>query len=110
MFWLSSKQLENMGHIIVSGIIYGQSIEEIISKKEETTPQNTFSEGLKKLDPFRLANSGCMNFCSGQTFHDNLVAHEREINEIVNINRESSSLCWDYYKNSRAKLFCGSIR
>ena len=25
-----------------------------------------------------LANSGCLAFCSGQTFHDNLVAHEGE--------------------------------
>jgi len=26
-----------------------------------------------------LVNSGCLAFCSGQTFHDNLVAHESEI-------------------------------
>jgi len=26
-----------------------------------------------------LANSGCLNFCSSRTFHDNLVAHEAEI-------------------------------
>jgi collagenase-like PrtC family protease len=26
-----------------------------------------------------LVNSGCLSFCSGQTFHDNLVAHESEI-------------------------------
>jgi hypothetical protein len=25
-----------------------------------------------------LANSGCLSFCGGQTFHDNLVAHEGE--------------------------------
>ena len=31
----------------------------------------------KKL--FGLANSGCLNFCSARTFHDNLVSHEREI-------------------------------
>lgn len=28
-----------------------------------------------------LANSGCLAHCSGQTFHDNLVAHEQEIDE-----------------------------
>jgi len=28
---------------------------------------------------FLLANSGCLNFCSSRTFHDNLVAHEAEI-------------------------------
>jgi collagenase-like PrtC family protease len=26
-----------------------------------------------------LANSGCLAFCSGQSFHDNLVAHEAEL-------------------------------
>lgn len=26
-----------------------------------------------------LANSGCLNFCSARTFHDNLVAHETEL-------------------------------
>lgn len=31
----------------------------------------------KKL--YGLANSGCLNFCSAHTFHDNLVAHESEI-------------------------------
>lgn len=28
---------------------------------------------------YLLANSGCLNFCSARTFHDNLVSHEREI-------------------------------
>ena len=32
----------------------------------------------KKL--YILANSGCLNFCSARTFHDNLVAHQHEIN------------------------------
>ena len=31
----------------------------------------------KKL--FLLVNSGCLNFCSARTFHDNLVAHQHEI-------------------------------
>jgi len=48
---------------------------------------------------YLLANSGCMTFCSGQTFHDNLVAHEKQINEMTNINKESPALCWDYYRN-----------
>ena len=26
-----------------------------------------------------LANSGCLNFCSARTFHDNLVAHQHEL-------------------------------
>ena len=31
----------------------------------------------KKL--YLLANSGCLNFCSARTFHDNLVAHQHEV-------------------------------
>ena len=30
---------------------------------------------------YALANSGCLNFCSARTFHDNLVAHEHEIRQ-----------------------------
>lgn len=33
---------------------------------------------------FCLANSGCLNFCSAHTFHDNLVAHEAEIGKMDN--------------------------
>lgn len=31
-----------------------------------------------------LANSGCLNHCSAHTFHDNLVAHERDIARMDN--------------------------
>lgn len=31
-----------------------------------------------------LANSGCLNYCSAHTFHDNLVAHESEISKMDN--------------------------
>lgn len=33
---------------------------------------------------YALANSGCMNYCSAHTFHDNLVAHEQEIARMDN--------------------------
>ncbi len=36
----------------------------------------------KKL--FMLGNSGCLNFCSAHNFHDNLVAHEKEISKMDN--------------------------
>jgi len=32
-----------------------------------------------------LVNSGCLAFCSGQTFHDNMVAHESEIAAAQNV-------------------------
>jgi collagenase-like PrtC family protease len=34
-------------------------------------------ENGKKL--YGLLNSGCMNFCSNQTFHDNMVSHEKDL-------------------------------
>ncbi|MBU0477838.1 hypothetical protein KKC91_04640 [bacterium] len=49
----------------------------------------------KKL--YILVNSGCLNFCSGQVFHDNLVAHEKEIGTMKNIKDWNPILCWNYY-------------
>ncbi len=43
-----------------------------------------------------LANSGCLNFCSNQTYHDNLVAHESEIVKNENVDLKNPSPCWDY--------------
>ena len=48
---------------------------------------------------YLLVNSGCLNFCSAQTFHDNLVAHEAEIAGAVNISGWVPSVCWNYYAN-----------
>lgn len=39
------------------------------------------------------ANSGCLWNCSGQTFHDNLVAHESEICEIKNLGDFNPYVC-----------------
>ncbi|MBO5760964.1 MAG: hypothetical protein J6S53_05405 [Lentisphaeria bacterium] len=33
---------------------------------------------------YLLANSGCLNYCSARTFHDNLVAHQHQIAEMDN--------------------------
>ena len=49
----------------------------------------------KKL--YFLVNSGCLNFCSGQVFHDNIVAHESEISEMDNLEGWDPSICWNYY-------------
>jgi len=45
-----------------------------------------------------LANSGCLNFCSGQVFHDNLVAHAAEAEEIQNLPNWNPCTCWNYYR------------
>lgn len=47
---------------------------------------------------YLLANSGCLNFCSVQTFHDNLVAHEKEASETRNVSDLPPALCWDFYR------------
>ena len=45
-----------------------------------------------------LANSGCLRFCPGQTFHDNMVAHDGEIDEMKNIKDWTSHVCWNLYR------------
>ncbi len=45
-----------------------------------------------------LANSGCLSFCSVQTFHDNLVSHEKEVSVMVNVRADSPAQCWSYYR------------
>lgn len=43
-----------------------------------------------------LANSGCLYLCSGQIFHDNLVAHEAELDETRNVEGWVPHTCWRY--------------
>ena len=47
-----------------------------------------------------LANSGCMRDCSGQIFHDNMVAHEAEIAKQKNADFMPYT-CWNYLKDSK---------
>ncbi len=47
-----------------------------------------------------LANSGCMRDCSGQIFHDNMVAHESEIAKQKNI-EFLPYMCWNYLKDEK---------
>jgi len=48
---------------------------------------------------FLLANSGCLRHCPGQTFHDNLVAHDAEIDEQKNIEGWTPHVCWHLYQD-----------
>ena len=45
-----------------------------------------------------LANSGCFAHCSGQIFHDNMVAHEAEICEVNNLKDFNPYVCWRMLK------------
>lgn len=44
---------------------------------------------------FMLANSGCLNNCSAQTYHDNLVSHEEDIAKMDNAFR-FTGVCREY--------------
>jgi collagenase-like PrtC family protease len=46
-----------------------------------------------------LANSGCLRNCPGQTFHDNMVAHDAEIDEMKNISNWTPHVCWNLYRD-----------
>jgi len=48
-----------------------------------------------------LANSGCLNFCSFQTYHDNMVAHETELVKNNNVKMSYPSPCWDIMKKQK---------
>lgn len=43
-----------------------------------------------------LANSGCLRDCAFQSFHDNLVAHERELRELENVPQNYPAPCWEF--------------
>jgi collagenase-like PrtC family protease len=47
---------------------------------------------------YALANSGCLAYCSGQTFHDNMVAHEAEIAETANVPGWNPHVCWNFLR------------
>ena len=59
--------------------------------------KNWADEKEKKL--YLLANSGCLYTCPGQTFHDNMVAHEREIDEMRNIAGWTPHVCWHNFQD-----------
>lgn len=62
------------------------------------TLKNWAEENGKKIT--LLANSGCMRDCSGQIFHDNMVAHEAEISKQRNIDF-LPYMCWAYLKDPK---------
>ncbi|HUW10605.1 MAG TPA: hypothetical protein VM537_12810 [Anaerolineae bacterium] len=75
--------------------------------------QREFNRDLERLHELRawadaqgkrllmLANSGCLSFCSVQTFHDNLVAHEAEVSGMSSLACDSPALCWSFYRDRR---------
>ena len=46
-----------------------------------------------------LANSGCLRFCPGQTFHDNLIAHSESAERQENLPDWNPHVCWNLYRD-----------
>ena len=46
-----------------------------------------------------LANSGCLRNCPAQTFHDNLVAHQRELYKYRNLPDAMTTFCMKHYRS-----------
>jgi hypothetical protein len=48
-----------------------------------------------------LVNSGCLNYCSNQSFHDNLVAHEAELSAVRNVSEFDPIRCVQFLGGSK---------
>ncbi|MDD2461643.1 MAG: hypothetical protein WC328_08420 [Kiritimatiellia bacterium] len=48
-----------------------------------------------------LANSGCLRFCPGQTFHDNLIAHSAAAESLENLPDWNPHVCWNLYRDPK---------
>lgn len=73
---------------------------------------NRNHEDIKKLKSYAdlnskklgiLANSGCLAYCGFQTFHDNLVAHEKDIIKNETVRTGFPAPCWKYLHSSKEK-------
>jgi collagenase-like PrtC family protease len=70
---------------------YNRNLEHLHKLKKWADDNN------KKL--YGLLNSGCLNFCSNQTFHDNLVAHEEELAQGITLPGFHPVICHKFYSN-----------
>jgi hypothetical protein len=89
------KGMQYLGHIFDEYNMqreYNRDLEHIAELKEWAENNG---KGL-----VMLANSGCLGFCSAQTFHDNLVSHESDIMEMDNIRDWAVPNCRVYLENS----------
>ena len=56
------------------------------------------ASGLLRKKLYLLANSGCLNDCPSHVFHDNLVAHEMEVD--ADDFRPFEATCWRYLESA----------
>jgi collagenase-like PrtC family protease len=92
----SVKGMQYVSHLFDEFVVqrdYNRDLERL-RKLREWADEND-----KKLQI--LANSGCMRLCSGQIFHDNLVAHGEAIDEIQRMEDFSAHMCWNYLADKK---------
>ena len=95
----------NMSIGTVKGIDYlGELFDSFYIQREYNRDLKTvrlLSEACKERgkELFMLANSGCLNFCTGHNFHDNLVAHEKDILAMKNVDGFEPLTCIRHLKN-----------
>lgn len=92
----------NMSIGTVSGIDYlGELFDSFYIQREynrDLSRVRILSQACKERgkELFMLANSGCLNFCTGHIFHDNLVAHEKDVIAMKNVHDFEPLTCVRY--------------
>ncbi len=92
----SVRSLEYVAHLFDSYHVQRECNRDLARLRELRAWAEANGKGL-----VMLANSGCLSYCSAQTFHDNLVSHEAEAAELDNAPAEAPALCWSYYRERR---------
>lgn len=92
----SVKSMEQVADLF-DGFIMQREYNRDIERIEEI--KNWCEKNGKKLSI--LVNSGCINFCAVQLFHDNVISHEGEVYTKANITEEIPGSCWTFYKERK---------
>lgn len=94
----------NMGIGSVLGMEYVEDVFDSFYVKRELNRDFSALKVLRKWcdkrgkQMYLLCNSGCLNDCSAHTFHDNLVAHEKEASQMDN-GYQFTGVCKKYLSN-----------
>lgn len=88
-----------------------KSMEQLKELYDSFVMQREYNRDFKRIDELKewcekngkklilLANSGCINFCPVQIFHDNVISHELDVHTRANIIEEIPGNCWSFYRD-----------
>ncbi|MBC7321190.1 hypothetical protein H5T89_11175 [bacterium] len=102
---IETRASVNMQIGTIEGMKYLEEFFDSFHVKREFNRNISYLEELKRWadrsgkNLYILVNSGCLYSCSGQIFHDNIVAHDKEIDEIVNVTEWTPYICRNYLRN-----------